>query len=139
MDEAAEFLGRCATRRVVGLTHKQACELMEISHLDIPAVTDSHEEPVPSTLPRSVADWWAKWGEQRLADLGEWGTAGATIGVVIGGKVDSHGGESVLPTLFLPCVLTKVKETCPRRLELLAEQRLVDCWKRLLEAKLANQ
>lgn len=133
LDEAAEFLGRCVTRRVVGLTQEEACKLLEISYLDIPTGSDRQEEAIPSSLPRSVTDWRSRWGKQRLADLDKWGP-GATIGVVIGGKVDSAGGESVFPTLFLPCVLTKAKEKGPCRLELLAEQRLSDCWKRLLKS-----
>lgn len=66
MDEATEFIGQRATRRLVALTRAQALNLLEYSCLEVadssPAVTDN-EALANSHDNASVSStrWWERW------------------------------------------------------------------------------
>ncbi|CAB9501397.1 Multisite-specific tRNA:(cytosine-C(5))-methyltransferase trm4a [Seminavis robusta] len=124
LDEAAEFLAHRATKRIVGLAQSQALQLLEAGHLSVQSTT-AGELATSSKAPSG-----SRWGQQRLGDLTNW-SMGAAIAVVTCGWTDGDG-EQPCP-LFMPCVL-KQQEALGRHLSLVAELRLADAWKRLLQA-----
>ena len=146
LDEAAEFLGRTATKRLVALTRSEALQLLSLSSLDVGPIESSASQAQSSTVNGINEDawWWeSKWGKQRLPDLQGWG-AGAVIAVVLCGQINSSSAEgyqsqnrntgSSYSNIYLPCVLRQSfsNEESSMWLELLAEQRLTDAYKRLL-------
>ena len=148
LDEAVEFLGRTATKRLVALTRSEALQLLASSSLDVASNESSFSQTQNNDINDVKEDawWWeSKWGKQRLPDLKGWG-AGAVIAVVLCGQLNSsssgdrqqksnNNNVSCYSNIYLPCVLQRssANEVSPVRLELLAEQRLTDAYKRLLE------
>jgi 16S rRNA C967 or C1407 C5-methylase (RsmB/RsmF family) len=116
LDEAAEYLGRCATKRMVSLTNTETLQLLNAGFLMV-STMDSEGLDREATLSNETT-----LGEQRLNDLHKW-SLGAAISV-------TQCGHS---KLFMPCVL-RTDRAEEKQLGLLAEQRLTEAWKRLLEA-----
>jgi len=136
MDEAAEFLGRCATKRVVALDMAQALKLITFSILDARDTDDisagNDEDVTIGRRYQGNSVWWRRWGSQRLSDLQEW-EGGAVIAVAqccCQGVSTSTGYSNI----YLPCVLKRDQANASFELQLLAEQRLIDAFKRLLVA-----
>jgi 16S rRNA C967 or C1407 C5-methylase (RsmB/RsmF family) len=115
LDEGAEYLGRCATKRIVSLTNFETLELLDAGFLMLPTL-----EGLGPALSSETG-----FGEQKLNDLSKW-DLGAVIAV-------TQCGPS---KLFMPCVL-RSDQAGEKQLGLLAEQRLTDAWKRLVAAIMA--
>jgi 16S rRNA C967 or C1407 C5-methylase (RsmB/RsmF family) len=135
MDESVEYLGRCASKRLVALTRTEALEMLQTSRLNCRTAIKASD---PSTIAvTSSSPWWIQWGKQRLADLEQW-PLGAAIAVVEAGERSNDNIIAGGSTIFLPCVLRKDTEVDMMNgslcLELLTEQRYSDPWKRLLES-----
>ena len=142
LDEATEYIGRCATKRIVALTKFECLQLMKQSKLDVGAMVtttflggNNESQEISEN-----AQWQARWGKQLLADLGSW-ESGAVIAVVYyKSNSKSNGGTSstaYYSNMFLSCVLTGSCDdgkSARRELQLLADQRLTDAYRRLLES-----
>ena len=122
LDDAAEYIGQRATKRVLALTQQQALELLTKSTLDLMMGPASNDEDSSSSA------WWDRWGKHRLQHTAEW-SPGAVIAVVPCGNDDSG-----CSTLFLPCVLQDRAGQQGRQINLLSEQKLKDIWTRLLKS-----
>ena len=117
LDEAAEVLGRCASKRILALTQTQALTLLETKSLKYVSQGQGGDAE------NQISSWWERWGKNSPRDVGEW-SSGAVIAVVA-------CGES---TLFLPCVLKDQTDQQGREMYILTEQRLTEAWSRLLRS-----
>jgi hypothetical protein len=128
MDEAAEFIGNFATRRLLALSKAECIELLETSRLELDG---EKRESIPDD---SSSTWWGKWGKhhsmQNLSSSSS--SSGAVIAICC---ASSTNQDDSMATIFLSCVLQCAEKQSLPRLELLTEQRLADSWLRLLQSK----
>jgi hypothetical protein len=127
-DKATELIGYCATRRVVALAKEECLQLLSTSFLEVKPAPDQKTTEDTTTKNRQDPAWWSSWGKNRLQDIGRW-EPGAVV--VVCARCTSHGSSPV----FLSCSLRKLdllKSGQPRRLDLLTEKRVADCWMRVL-------
>jgi 16S rRNA C967 or C1407 C5-methylase (RsmB/RsmF family) len=130
LDEAAELIGNCATRRIVALTKAECLQLLESSFLELNHVTSKVEYASNPSVVEDAA-WWKKWGKSRLQDMTSWSSGAA---IVVSGCGDASNSD-LLSSIFLSCVLRDEDYgTHFRRLELLSEKRLSDSFLRLLKS-----
>lgn len=112
LDEAVEFMGRCATKRIIALSKTEFMSLLDRESIRI-ADLESDSTPANSR-------WWDKGAPYRNA-IDKEIQPGALIAM---GQVESSENDS--RTLYLSCNLQD------GILHLLTERRVADAWLRLL-------
>jgi 16S rRNA methyltransferase RsmB/F len=121
MDEAADYLGRRVTKRLLRLTPPQALELLETSSVLV------KEDKANEEIPREGRSRDQPPG---LIDIFDWVPGAVIAAVQFSGPSTSEESQ-----LFLPCVLEGQAEARERRIALLSEQKLTGAWQRLLGSK----
>lgn len=130
LDEAVEFVGLYATRRIIALTKAESLHLLQSFALELDGTRRSdqnHDTSSPSTT------WRNRWGKFGTADAHRW-APGAVIAVCkcFSGQGENNSDEEI-STIFLSCVL-RCDIHSPPKLELLTKRRIADTWLRLLQS-----
>ena len=127
LDEAAEIVGRHATKRVIALSNDQAATLLTSQDLPI-GCADGVDLRAPAS------NWLLKsrWGKHKLSDARHWESGGGIIAIfAIDKKVRSSNLEETPTLVFLSCSLMEEEGRGKvLKLPVLADSNLFDSLRR---------
>ena len=119
-EEAVEWMGRCATKRILAVDSRSAMDLLAHGRLGAGEWGAAKDSPVRSSR------WWDKWSKHDALQVGLRNVSPGAVIVVCPVSVEQDA--SSLSTIYLAC---SYKDGVVR---LMTERRIADAWLRLLRA-----